>query len=496
MAFSNIQKEMQTFFNDISKGVRDDMDKNYIHILELDFKEAARGFDKAARKIAGTRDYLTKGDPKTSWEDEIRKICKEWSAGDRSQGIDPGQVFRTVKMVRPANYIKKIGIPNITIQNYTTRSCEIVVLVASNHQGGQRLNTFLTNFRQLVWKKWNDEQEQGGFISERLKYGRDVGANTNFGHSQQSTVGLKSLQNLDEARQQDPDNPFEKARDFIGRAGFTKEMSMEDYVSNQLLGQGASIQFEKRMVNGRMEQVIVGRIDPDNVAGSEVTDKKHFNTHIKSYYKRHFIDRFDQKNSKDQKKIAKSMGYKTVSDFKTSESYNDHTKKEVGSRLVKNLTSTGKLKKQKGPKKPGKVNVKHKVKPKRPRKVVVKKKAARVNTNPRPHKSAGVNIGNPIALKELIQAALPDEILKNMNFPALVNRTGRFRRSATITNVLVGPRGGTEVEYTYMKDPYQTFEPGGKRGGTYRDPRRIIGGSIREIASKLTGNKFIRTRRV
>ena len=190
------------------------------------------------------------------------------------------------------------------------------------------------------------------------------------------------------------------------------------------------------------------------------------------------------------------MGYKTVTAFKTSESYNDHTKKEVGSRLVKNLTSTGKLKKKKGPKKPGRVDVKYKVKPKKPRKVVVKKKAARVNTNPRPHKSVGANIGNPIALKELIQAVLPDEVLERMNFPALVNRTGRFRRSATVTNVLVGPRGGTEVEYTYMKDPYQTFEPGGKRGGTYRDPRRIIGGSIREIASKLTGNKFIRTRRV
>lgn len=103
---------------------------------------------------------------------------------------------------------------------------------------------------------------------------------------------------------------------------------------------------------------------------------------------------------------------------------------------------------------------------------------------------------NPIALKELIQAALPEEVLERMNFPALVNRTGRFRKSATITNVMVGPRGATEIEYTYMKNPYQTFEPGGKQGGTYRDPRKIIGESIREIATKLTGNKFIRTRRV
>ena len=83
-----------------------------------------------------------------------------------------------------------------------------------------------------------------------------------------------------------------------------------------------------------------------------------------------------------------------------------------------------------------------------------------------------------------------------MGPPALTNRTGRFRRSAQVTNVLVGPRGGVEAEYTYMKDPYATFEPGGRMGSTYRDPRKIIGESVREIASKLTGNKFIKVRRI
>jgi len=47
-----------------------------------------------------------------------------------------------------------------------------------------------------------------------------------------------------------------------------------------------------------------------------------------------------------------------------------------------------------------------------------------------------------------------------------------------------------------MKMPYQTFEPGYAQGSTYRDPRKIIGESIREIAQKLTGNRFITTRSV
>ena len=45
-----------------------------------------------------------------------------------------------------------------------------------------------------------------------------------------------------------------------------------------------------------------------------------------------------------------------------------------------------------------------------------------------------------------------------------------------------------------MKDPYATFEPGGKMGSRDRDPRKLIGGTIREIAMEITGNKFIRTR--
>jgi hypothetical protein len=101
---------------------------------------------------------------------------------------------------------------------------------------------------------------------------------------------------------------------------------------------------------------------------------------------------------------------------------------------------------------------------------------------------------SPIALKELIQAQLAERLLDNMGTPALVNRTGRLRRSAQVQNVMVGPRGGTEVQYTYMKDPYATFEPGGDMGSRNRDPRKLIGGTIREIAMELTGNKFIRTR--
>jgi len=103
---------------------------------------------------------------------------------------------------------------------------------------------------------------------------------------------------------------------------------------------------------------------------------------------------------------------------------------------------------------------------------------------------------NPLALATLINRALPEIVASKMTSPALNFRTGRFSRSAEVKNITVGPRGGTAVEYTYMKDPYQTFEPGFAMGSTQRDPRKIIGESIREIAQGIVGNKFLTTRRV
>lgn len=114
----------------------------------------------------------------------------------------------------------------------------------------------------------------------------------------------------------------------------------------------------------------------------------------------------------------------------------------------------------------------------------------------RKNSQAGVN--NPIALKELINQQLPSRILPKMQAPALVNRTGRFRHSAEVTNVIVGPRGGTQIDYTYQRNPYEVFEPGSGSplANQYRDPRRIIGGTIREIAQEIMGKKFITVRRM
>ena len=110
-------------------------------------------------------------------------------------------------------------------------------------------------------------------------------------------------------------------------------------------------------------------------------------------------------------------------------------------------------------------------------------------------KGQGRTAESPIALRNILNEALPQMVASKMTPPALQFRTGRFANSARVENVNIGPRGGIGIDYTYMRNPYETFEPGGKQGSTQRDPRKIIGASIRELAMGIIGRQPTTIRR-
>lgn len=107
----------------------------------------------------------------------------------------------------------------------------------------------------------------------------------------------------------------------------------------------------------------------------------------------------------------------------------------------------------------------------------------------------GKTAESPIALRNILNEALPEMVASKMTQPALQYRTGRFANSTRVENVNIGPRGGLHIDYTYMRNPYETFEPGGKQGSVQRDPRKIIGQSIRELAIGILGRQPTTLRR-
>tara|TARA_E500000331_G_scaffold352819_1_gene402246 strand:- start:477 stop:1895 length:1419 start_codon:yes stop_codon:yes gene_type:complete len=104
---------------------------------------------------------------------------------------------------------------------------------------------------------------------------------------------------------------------------------------------------------------------------------------------------------------------------------------------------------------------------------------------------------SPVRLMALINSRLPQTVAGNMGDPRLVNRTGRFAGSARVTDISPTAQGYPSIGYTYEKSPYGVFETtsGTRFASADRDPRPLIEGSIREIATQLIGGRFY-TRRV
>jgi hypothetical protein len=95
-----------------------------------------------------------------------------------------------------------------------------------------------------------------------------------------------------------------------------------------------------------------------------------------------------------------------------------------------------------------------------------------------------------VSLQNLINQALPRKLQDNMVAPKLVYRTGRFAESVNVTKITRSRNDMLSIFYSYMKYPYQTFEPGFKQGSIARNPRTLINTSIRDIASNIVSNSL------
>ena len=87
-----------------------------------------------------------------------------------------------------------------------------------------------------------------------------------------------------------------------------------------------------------------------------------------------------------------------------------------------------------------------------------------------------------VKLKKYIQGRLPAEVRRNMGRPALQNRTGRFSNSVQLLS-LRHAQNTVMAKYTYLLNPYQTFENTGKRRWPLAyNPKPVIAKSIRNLA--------------
>ena len=82
-----------------------------------------------------------------------------------------------------------------------------------------------------------------------------------------------------------------------------------------------------------------------------------------------------------------------------------------------------------------------------------------------------------------------------MGRPALINRTGRFSNSARLLT-LKASRGGLAGKFSYMLNPYETFENTGERRWRLGyNPKPLISKSTRKLAQEIIGRKITITLR-
>jgi len=101
---------------------------------------------------------------------------------------------------------------------------------------------------------------------------------------------------------------------------------------------------------------------------------------------------------------------------------------------------------------------------------------------------------SPISIKNLLNSKLAQQIQNNMGkgtAKAVLNyRTGRFANSAEVTAV-TNRDGAVTAFYSYMKNPYATFAPGGAQSSpSSRDPNKLIQLSIRQLATGIMANRL------
>ena len=181
---------------------------------------------------------------------------------------------------------------------------------------------------------------------------------------------------------------------------------------------------------------------------------------------------------------AALKGQKTKAISKVSNVVNKSSKPKKKDSKSKNVAPTKinvKVRSNNSKVKSGSSKTKEAGKVVKPKSTLVIPKTVTVNTAKQTRlRSASGNVTSVTNVQNLLNLNLFETIKRNMYSPRLNFRTGRFAKSATIKSITHGQDDVIDIRYTYMRNVYGTFEPGGKQGSPSRDPKSLISGSIRE----------------
>ena len=413
------------------------------------------------------------------------------------------------KRVRVTKFTPKTNKPGVYLLKATKLT--ITFRIIRQRQGSKfitgdnRVAQLATGYRDLAYKFWLKEIEQltrgghdvfgfdtGGIsFTDKVKYESKqrgstektvkniIAQNTNVAHREGTTVADLGMKALEESK------PTLHTK--IGINAF----DIIDYAKKNLGVTFYKNDGKKKVGSYTFDTLVEARL-AYNRPGSEQTDKKANIAKFEDATAKFIENALSDPNNKFHKLLvgvsatASKSPRKRASDDVVEDIIKPFTKKRQTKTRLKKKTKKFK-------------NESRKIQAKTPKNT----KAGKITTSSltlsgtvaRPRQQERKKVTTNQKLARLINKRLPAEVRRNMGKPALTNRTGRFSNSVELKS-LRDTSKGLSGEYSYLLNPYETFEnTGSKRWPTGYNPKPLIAKSIRNLAMQYTEEKLTSLRR-
>lgn len=476
-------KERKRLLNDeltkLAEKVRNDMKNEYVHIITLKKDKVAE-----AMSLVGARVIDSTNNTVDNWKKVITDVHSTIGTAGK---LDVASILSRNYSKRTGAVLPIKGLYRLSYdKNY---NLELIVLGKAS---GYSINfdQVLTNYRKLLWDKFFGTYPNSGQFdpnspgnpkyTDLKKHDYEQAQMAHKG----TTIGYRTWERFIKEENVEEDVAIAKAFEISGLSE-----SLPAYIARRVKfiwtdepvwDSDGTFLGTQRVVRGELVKA------SENTPIAERSDV----LNIKSYVKLYFDTLYDRvKNSG-------KWGGNRLTILSGSPTPTNDVENYTDFKLVNSFVKAGVT--VKGNKKPPKARAASTATSdpyKKNSKVTKSRQKTKFRRLTRGKKTSSSST-SPMALANIINQYLPQTLKSMMVAPKLVYRTGRFANSAKVTNIMQGSRGGMSADYTYMKNPYQTFEPGFRMGSTYRDPRPLISGAIRQIAMEQMGIKFGNIRRI
>lgn len=493
MALTKIKTEIDLFLDKEAKKIGSGYIIGGESILEVtvggkDFIDAMlKVTERILDQIAPT---LKKYNTKTNWNEALNEVTSELLS---MKGVKVGNSFQRFQTGKKFD-IPAFGPPTLNPGVYAdtlTKTRLKLSLVSSDKSGLKFNNTqakeLFTGIRGALWDKWIRIVDKKSKTANNLPGSNDQGKRSSGDSLKVRTGTIKGL---------------------LGTGGVKAAHSEKTTKASFVLD---------RLVNNAPQTSLPAIINSRDI-GKEVQNSLKLNysrqrtkRKLGTYVQANVVEvRFERNTGEDtdltqvkqaiaktlRRRIAEAMKAGLIANMteKASKPFTEGAQEDV----IKTLVDSFKTKKTKVTKKTKAKKftpIKDSIAVKKPTRTASKKQAKNIRIAGATtfRQASGKREGKTetlASLKSKINRRLPAEVRRNMGRPALINQTGRFSNSVELVNLKQGPK--TLVgDYTYMHNPYRTFENQGQRKWPVGyNPKPLIAKSIRNLAMQYAEEKF------